>query len=148
VVFSLFLSQVVEAILLTLEVKVSLVALVKTEEMEDPLQTFFAVFNINKEWGWSCLPPSYLESAYLSCDTTTMSGLYQEFGIWQSSTEQEAVELAEINSNTSTPQRVESAQSTNEPEQLLQLQEFTDCPEQAIHVTDEPLSCQLLAGFE
>ena len=65
---------------------------------------FFGVFNTNKEWGWNSLSSSYLQSAYLSCDTATANGLYQEFSEWWSYTEQEAAELDEISGNSSTLQ--------------------------------------------
>ena len=74
----------------------------------------------------------------MSCDTTTKSILYLEFGEWQSSTEQETIEM---NDETSlTPRVVELAQSINESEQLSQPREFTDCLDLAVDITDEPPS--------
>ena len=98
-----------------------------------PCKHFFGVFNTNKEWGWNSLSSSYLQSAYLSCDTDTASGLYQKFGEWQSSSEQEAIELGD---SSSTPQIID--QCANESDQLLQLQQLTDFPDSAIDVTEEP----------
>ena len=111
-----------------------------------PCKHFFGVFNANKEWGWNSLPPSYLQSAYLSCDTRTTCGLYQEFGvcIWESSTEQEA-EINEISTESTEmqPQITESIQSIEESQQTLsQPEECTNAligSDQAeVDLTDEP----------
>lgn len=45
-----------------------------------PCKHFFAVFNVKPEWGWNALPPSYLQSAYLSCDTDTVTSFYKQYG--------------------------------------------------------------------
>ena len=42
-----------------------------------PCKHFFAVFNHVPEWKWSSLPPSYLESAYLSMDTDAVHTYFQ-----------------------------------------------------------------------
>ena len=43
-----------------------------------PCKHFFAVFNYVPEWGWSSLPQSYLESAYLSMDTGAINLYFQQ----------------------------------------------------------------------
>lgn len=45
-----------------------------------PCKHFFAVFNVKPEWGWNALPLSYLQSAYLSCDTDTVTSFYKQYG--------------------------------------------------------------------
>ena len=45
-----------------------------------PCKHFFAVFNTKPEWGWNALPPLYLQSACLSCDTATVTCFYKDFG--------------------------------------------------------------------
>ena len=42
-----------------------------------PCKHFFAVFNHVPEWKWSSLPPSYLESAYLSMDADAVHTYFQ-----------------------------------------------------------------------
>ena len=77
-----------------LEVKASLVALVRTGRDEKSLASILLERSIQTKNGAGILCHLRIcRELILSCDTATASGLYQGFSEWQSSTEQEAAEL-------------------------------------------------------
>lgn len=92
-----------------------------------PCKHFFAVFSVKAEWGWNALPSSYLQSAYLSCDTDTVTSFYKEFGeeaeyTESQSTDQTETELKEFEPSESITESPISQLPPTDPESTTPLQ--------------------------